>query len=103
MKKIILVAGLLIVVLLFFMFDLGQYLTLDYIKSQQQVIDQYYTENRVLTMIGFFVLYVVITGASLPGATVLTLAGGAIFGLFTGLLLISFASTIGASIAFLVS
>jgi pyruvate/2-oxoglutarate dehydrogenase complex dihydrolipoamide dehydrogenase (E3) component/uncharacterized membrane protein YdjX (TVP38/TMEM64 family) len=103
MKKIILVAGLLIVVLLFFMFDLGQYLTLDYIKSQQQVIDQYYAENRVLTLIGFFILYVVITGASLPGATVLTLAGGAIFGLFTGLLLISFASTIGASIAFLVS
>jgi pyruvate/2-oxoglutarate dehydrogenase complex dihydrolipoamide dehydrogenase (E3) component/uncharacterized membrane protein YdjX (TVP38/TMEM64 family) len=103
MKKIILLAGLLIVVLLFFMFDLGQYLTLDYIKSQQQVIDQYYAENRVLTQIGFFVLYVLITGASLPGATVLTLAGGAIFGLFTGLLLISFASTIGASIAFLVS
>ena len=103
MKKIILVAGLLIIVLLFFMFDLGQYLTLDYIKSQQQVIDQYYAENRVLTQIGFFVLYVVITGASLPGATILTLAGGAIFGLFTGLLLISFASTIGASIAFLVS
>ena len=103
MKKIIIVAGLLIVVLLFFMFDLGQYLTLEYIKSQQQEIDQYYTDNRVLTMIGFFVLYVVITGASLPGAAILTLAGGAIFGLFTGLLLISFASTIGASIAFLVS
>jgi dihydrolipoamide dehydrogenase len=103
MKKIILLVGLLIVVLLFFMLDLGQYLTLDYIKSQQQGIDQYYAENRVLTLIGFFVLYVVITGASLPGATVLTLAGGAIFGLFTGLLVISFASTIGASIAFLVS
>ena len=103
MKKIIVVAGLLVIVLLFFVFDLGQYLTLDYIKSQQQVIDQYYAENRVLTLVGYFVLYVVITGASLPGATVLTLAGGAIFGLFTGLLLISFASTIGASIAFLVS
>ena len=103
MKKIILVAGLLVIILLFFVFDLGQYLTLDYIKSQQQVIDQYYAENRLLTLVGYFVLYVVITGASLPGATVLTLAGGAIFGLFTGLLLISFASTIGASIAFLVS
>jgi len=103
MKKIILLAGLLVIVLLFFAFDLGQYLTLDYIKSQQQVIDQYYAENRVVTLIGFFLLYVVITGASLPGATVLTLTGGAIFGLVTGLILISFASTIGASIAFLVS
>jgi dihydrolipoamide dehydrogenase len=103
MKKIIVLLGLLLVVILFFAFDLGQYLTLDYVKSQQQAFDQYYAANRVFTLIGFFVLYVVITGASLPGATVLTLAGGAIFGLVTGVLLISFASTIGASIAFLVS
>ncbi|MCG6888810.1 MAG: TVP38/TMEM64 family protein, partial [Gammaproteobacteria bacterium] len=81
MKKIIVLLGLLLVVILFFAFDLGQYLTLDYVKSQQQAFDQYYAANRVFTLIGFFVLYVVITGASLPGATVLTLAGGAIFGL----------------------
>ncbi len=103
MKKIIVLLALLVVVILFFVFDLGQYLTLDYVKAQQQVLDQYYVENRVGTLIGYFVLYVVITGASLPGATVLTLAGGAIFGLVTGVVLISFASTIGASIAFLVS
>jgi dihydrolipoamide dehydrogenase len=90
-------------VLIFFHFDLEQYLTLEYVKSQQQIIDQYYAENRVLTLVGFFLLYVVITGASLPGAAVLTLTGGAIFGLATGLILVSFASTIGASIAFLVS
>jgi len=103
MKKIIVLLALLLVVILFFAFDLGQYLTLDYVKAQQQSLDQYYTENRLVTLIGFFVLYVVITGASLPGAAVLTLAGGAIFGLVTGVVLISFASTIGASIAFLVS
>jgi pyruvate/2-oxoglutarate dehydrogenase complex dihydrolipoamide dehydrogenase (E3) component/membrane protein DedA with SNARE-associated domain len=103
MKKIVLLGLLALIVVIFFQFDLEQYLTLDYVKSQQQIIDQYYVENRVLTLIGFFVLYVVITGASLPGATVLTLAGGAIFGLVTGLILVSFASTIGASIAFLVS
>jgi pyruvate/2-oxoglutarate dehydrogenase complex dihydrolipoamide dehydrogenase (E3) component/uncharacterized membrane protein YdjX (TVP38/TMEM64 family) len=103
MKKIIVLLGLLLVVILFFAFDLGQYLTLDYVKSQQQAFDQYYAANRVFTLIGFFVLYVVVTGASLPGAAVLTLAGGAIFGLVTGVILISFASTIGASIAFLVS
>ena len=103
MKKLILLGLLGVIVLLFFHFELEQYLTLEYVKTQQQIIDQYYVENRVLTLVGFFVLYVVITGVSLPGATVLTLAGGAMFGLATGLILISFASTIGASIAFLVS
>ena len=103
MKKIILLGLLGVIVLIFFHFDLEQYLTLEYVKTQQQMIDRYYAENRALTLVGFFVLYVVITGVSLPGATVLTLAGGAVFGLVTGLILISFASTIGASIAFLVS
>jgi dihydrolipoamide dehydrogenase len=103
MKKIILLGLLGIIVLIFFHFDLEQYLTLEYIKAQQQSIDRYYAENSVLTLLGFFVLYVVVTGVSLPGATVLTLAGGAVFGLATALVLISFASTIGASIAFLVS
>jgi dihydrolipoamide dehydrogenase len=103
MKKIILLGLLGIIVLIFFHFDLEQYLTLEYIKTQQQGIDRYYAENSVLTLVGFFVLYVVVTGVSLPGATVLTLAGGAVFGLATALILISFASTIGASIAFLVS
>ena len=103
MKKIILVVAILAIVGLFFAFDLGQYLTLDYIKAQQQSIDQYYQDNRVLTLVVFFLVYVVITGASLPGAAVLTLAAGAIFGLVTGVILVSFASTIGASIDFLVS
>ena len=103
MKKIILLGLLGIIVLIFFHFELEQYLTLEYIKTQQQSIDRYYAENSVITLVGFFVLYVVVTGLSLPGATVLTLAGGAVFGLATALILISFASTIGASIAFLVS
>jgi pyruvate/2-oxoglutarate dehydrogenase complex dihydrolipoamide dehydrogenase (E3) component/uncharacterized membrane protein YdjX (TVP38/TMEM64 family) len=102
-KKIILLSSLLVLVALFFFFDLGQYLTLEYVKSRQQVIEGYYVDNRVATLVGFFVIYVLVTGASLPGATVLTLAAGAIFGLSTALLLVSFASTIGASIAFLVS
>ena len=103
MKKIAILALLIAVVIVFFQFDLGQYLTLEYVKAQQQQIDQLYQQNRVLTLIGYFLLYVIVTGASLPGAAVMTLAGGAVFGLATGLILISFASTIGASIAFLVS
>ena len=103
MKKIVVVGALLAIVVLFFAFDLQQYLTLDYIKGQQQAIDDYYADNRLLTIVGFFIVYVLITGASLPGAAVLTLAAGAIFGLVTGVLLVSFASTLGASLAFLVS
>ena len=103
MKKIVVVGALLAIVVLFFAFDLQQYLTLDYIKGQQQAIDDYYADNRLLTIVGFFVVYVLITGASLPGAAVLTLAAGAIFGLAVGVLLVSFASTLGASLAFLVS
>ncbi len=103
MKKIIILLALFVVVTLFFVYDLGQFLTLDYVKEQQQSIDAYYVDNRIVTLIGFFLLYVLITGASLPGAAVLTLAAGGIFGLFTGVLLVSFASTLGASIAFLVS
>jgi pyruvate/2-oxoglutarate dehydrogenase complex dihydrolipoamide dehydrogenase (E3) component/uncharacterized membrane protein YdjX (TVP38/TMEM64 family) len=103
MKKIFVLLALLIVIILFFTLDLEQYLTIAHIKAQQQALDQFYADNRAFTLLGFFVLYVVITGASLPGAAVLTLAGGAIFGLITGVVLISFASTIGASIAFLVS
>ncbi len=79
MKKIIVLLALLVVVVLFFVCDLGQYLTLDYVKAQQQALNQYYAENRLFALLGFFLLYVVITGASLPGAAVLTLAGGAIF------------------------
>jgi pyruvate/2-oxoglutarate dehydrogenase complex dihydrolipoamide dehydrogenase (E3) component/uncharacterized membrane protein YdjX (TVP38/TMEM64 family) len=103
MKKIGLVGVLAAIVALFFIFDLGHYLTLDYIKTQQFQIEQFYSENRVLTLLLYFTIYVIVTGASLPGAVILTLAGGAIFGLITGLLLVSFASTVGASLAFLFS
>ena len=91
------------VVTAFFVFDLGQYLTLDYLKSQRQSFLEFYTDNTVLTLAVYFVVYVAVTALSLPGATVMTLAGGAVFGLGTGLVVISFASTIGATLAFLIS
>ena len=103
MKKPILVLVILGLVVGFFAFDLGQYLSLENIKAQQQGISDYYQSNRTLALILYFVIYVVITGASLPGAAVLTLAGGAVFGFWTGLILVSFASTIGATLAFLLS
>ena len=84
-------------------FDLQTYLTLDYFKSQQRAFEAYYAENRVLAVTIYFLVYIAVTGLSLPGAAVLTLIGGALFGLGLGLVLISFASSIGATLAFLVS
>ena len=103
MKKVGLIGVVAAIIVLFFYFDLGQFLTLDYIKSQQAQIDSFYAENVGLTIAGFFLVYIVVTAASLPGAAILTLAAGAIFGLLTGLIIVSFASSIGASLAFLVS
>lgn len=87
----------------FFSFDLGQYLTLEYFKSQQAAIDDYRLAHPVLSVAGFFVIYVAVTGLSLPGAALMTLAAGAVFGLIWGTLIVSFASSIGATLAFLVS
>ena len=96
-------AAILILVAAFFIFDLGQYFNLDYLKEKQAVIDTFYEQQPITTAVSYFLLYIVITGLSLPGAAILTLAGGAIFGVLWGTVLVSFASTIGATIAFLFS
>ncbi|WP_415899851.1 dihydrolipoyl dehydrogenase [Neptuniibacter sp. QD48_11] len=103
MKKLPLLLVILSAIAAFFIFDLAQYLNLDFIKSNQTSFEQYYAENPIKTVAIFFGLYVLVTGLSLPGAAIMTLIGGALFGLVTGLLIISFASTIGATLAFLCS
>ncbi|HHH48359.1 MAG TPA: pyridine nucleotide-disulfide oxidoreductase, partial [Gammaproteobacteria bacterium] len=87
----------------FFVFDLGQYLTLDFLKSQHQAFLDYYASHQLPTITIYFLLYILVTALSLPGAVIMTLAGGAIFGLLYGVVIISFASTIGATLAFLIS
>ena len=87
----------------YFVFDLGQYFSLGYLKSQQAAIDAYYRSNPLQTAAGFFLIYVAVTGLSLPGATIMTLAAGAIFGLLWGTVIVSFASSVGATLAFLAS
>ncbi len=87
----------------FFILDLGQYLTLDFLKAQHQAFLDYYASHQAPTIAIYFLLYVVVTALSLPGAAIMTLAGGAIFGLLYGVVIISFASTIGATLAFLIS
>ena len=87
----------------FFLFDLGQYLTLANLKARQSELAAFVAANPLAAVAAFFLLYVAVTALSLPGAAIMTLAAGAIFGLWEGTLIVSFASTIGASLAFLSS
>ena len=87
----------------FFVFDLKQYFSLDYFKQQQAAIDAYFQAHPLPTAAIYFLIYVAVTGLSLPGAAIMTIVGGAIFGLLWGTLLVSFASAIGATLAFLAS
>lgn len=85
----------------FFFFDLQQLITLDKLKSQQETIISYRNQHAVLATTIYALVYIAVTGLSLPGASILTLAGGALFGLMWGTLIVSFASSIGATLAFL--
>jgi len=102
-KKILLIALLLLFAVLYFALDLGNYLSLDYLRARQADLEAYRSAQPQLAAGLFFLGYVVVTGLSIPGAAVLTLLAGAIFGLLWGTVLVSFASTIGASLAFLVA
>jgi len=88
---------------LFFVFDLGRFLSLEAIKASQADLEAWRASRPLIAALLFFVIYVVVTALSLPGAAVMTLAGGAIFGLLWGTVIVSFASSIGATLAFLVS
>ncbi len=78
-------------------------LTLENLKAQQAALAGWVETNRWLALGGFFLMYVVVTAASIPGAVIMTLAAGALFGWLGGTVLVSFASTIGATLAFLVA
>jgi pyruvate/2-oxoglutarate dehydrogenase complex dihydrolipoamide dehydrogenase (E3) component/uncharacterized membrane protein YdjX (TVP38/TMEM64 family) len=101
--KLILLVAIAALIGSFFLFDLGQYLTLGFFRSQREAIEAYYQTRPWQSLLIYFVVYVTVTGLSLPGAALMTLAGGAIFGLLWGTIVVSFASTIGATLAFLVS
>jgi len=100
-KKIILLLLIATIVASFIMFDLGQYLNFQYLKTQQAQLAIFYSENKFLTISIYSGIYILIAMLSLPGATILTLAGGAIFGLFYGIIIVSAVSTIGATLAML--
>ncbi len=101
--KILIAVAVVALIAAFFIFDLGQYLSLEFLKSKHQLLVDYASENKLIAISAFFLIYVAVAALSLPGAALLTLAGGAVFGFFTGLIIVSFASTIGATLAFVFS
>jgi len=92
LTKILILTVIAIAVYLFFSFGLQKYLTLEYIKSQQHSLEQYYLGNKMMTIASYMVIYIIVTALSLPGAAVMTLVGGALFGIFTGVITVSFAN-----------
>ena len=101
--RIAVILVLAVLVVAFLWFDLGRYLNLEYLKARQADIDAFYHDHPVMVLGAYFAAYVAITGLSLPGAAIMTLAGGAVFGLLWGTVVVSFASTLGATVAFVVS
>ncbi len=100
-RKLVVLAAIGLLVTLYFALDLGQYFSLQTLKAQQASIEAYRSANPGRAAAIYFTLYVLITALSLPGAALLTVAGGAVFGLAWGTLLVSFASSAGATLAFL--
>ena len=102
-RKIVLLAVVAALVAAFFVLDLGRFLSLDYVKGAQAQLDALYAERPLQVIGAYFAIYVAVTALSLPGAAIMTLLGGAIFGLVVGTVVVSFASTIGATLAMLVA
>ena len=102
-SKLLVIAIIATAVTAFFVFDLKQYISLDYFQAQREAINTVVAIDPLRAGLLFFAIYTVATGLSLPGAAVLTLIAGAVFGLLWGTVIVSFASTIGATLAFLTS
>ena len=100
-RKTLLLIALLLALAAFFVFDLGRFFSLDFLQQSQARFAALREQQPLALAVGYFLVYVAVTALSLPGATIVTLAGGAIFGLGWGLLIVSFASSIGATLAFL--
>jgi pyruvate/2-oxoglutarate dehydrogenase complex dihydrolipoamide dehydrogenase (E3) component/uncharacterized membrane protein YdjX (TVP38/TMEM64 family) len=102
-RQIVLLLLLVLAIGAFVALNLGRYLSFDQLKASQASFAQLHAEQPLTVAAVYFLVYVLATALSIPGAVVITLAGGAIFGLWQGLLIVSFASTVGATLAFLAS
>jgi uncharacterized membrane protein YdjX (TVP38/TMEM64 family) len=103
LKKIIIVAVIILLIVVFELIHLDRFFTLSYVKASQERFAALYAAHRGAVIAAYMGTYIVMTALSLPGATVMTLMGGAVFGLVRGGIAVSFASTIGATLACIVS
>jgi len=102
-KQLFIISVVAISLYIFFSMDFEKYLTLEYIKAQQSSFEQYYLDHKTTTIAVYMAVYIAVTALSLPGAAAMTIAGGVLFGMIKGVAAVSFASTIGATLAFLAS
>jgi len=102
-SKLLLILVIAVIIGLFLGFDGHKLLTLENLQANQGALAQWIDQNLLIAIVGYAAIYVVVTALSLPGATIMTLAGGAFFGNLYGLAAVSIASTLGASLAFLVA
>jgi len=100
-KKLLIAAVVVALIALFFAFDLGRFFTLESLKTNRDVLTSFYQKNRFITAGAFIAVYIIQTALSLPGAAILSLAAGAIFGVVMGTLYVNIGATIGAALAFL--
>ena len=100
-KKLLIAAVVVVLIALFFAFDLGRFFTLESLKTNRDVLTSFYQKNRFITAGAFIAVYIIQTALSLPGAAILSLAAGAIFGVVMGTLYVNIGATIGAALAFL--
>ena len=101
--RLALLASVIVLIALFFHFGLHDYLRFEFLQSQRMTAAGFYEANPWLAAFVFMAIYIAVTGLSLPGATILTLAAGAVFGLVAGVVMVSFASATGATLAFLLA
>jgi len=102
-KRIVIAIIIVILIALYVIYDVGSYLTVANLKAHQIEFIRFYNKNLLYTLSVYFGLYIIVTALSLPGVAIMTLAGGAIFGVWMGTLLVSVASALGATLSFLVS
>jgi uncharacterized membrane protein YdjX (TVP38/TMEM64 family) len=99
LQRVGIVVVIVIIIGAFKFLGLSQYLTLSYLKESQQNFATLYADNQIVVIASYMMIYISVTALSLPGAAVLTLAGGGLFGLIAGTIIVSFASSIGATAA----
>ncbi len=102
-KRIAIVVVVVGLIVIFKVFDLEQYFTLSYVKESQGKFAGLYSNHRFMVSAAYMVIYILVTSLSLPGAAIMTLAGGTLFGLLIGTVVVSFASSIGATLACFIS